>query len=177
MKKKLKDSSGLTLIEMLCAIPILILLCILANTGLNMAMTNLRERTAHSETQILFSSLTNALADKLRYCVVTEKASGDPKYVLSIGKVTVDDGKLVVEADGTKKKLLYDGAYGSDGTDEAATRYEVKEVTLTPTVTGDTATFTVTLEVQGASAATAHITAEREFTVRCLNPVKKEGTP
>lgn len=160
--------------EMLCVIPILILLCLLANTGFNMAVDSLRERTAGSETQLLLSSLSNALADKLRYCVVTEDASGGtPAYNWSIGEVEVTDGMVTVDG----KKLLFDGAYGNDGTYGADTRYTVETAEVTAATGGPRPIFTVKLKVRGMPDVTKHIEAETEFTVRCLNPIKKEVTP
>lgn len=171
MKKKLKDNGGLTLVEMLCVIPILMLLCLLANTGFNMAVDSLRERTAGSETQLLLSSLSNALADKLRYCVVTEDTSGGTNW--SIGEVEVTDGKVTVGG----KKLLFDGAYGNDGTYGADTRYTVETAEVTAATGGPRPIFTVKLKVRGTPEVTKHIEAETTFTVRCLNPIKKEVPP
>lgn len=176
MKKKLKDNGGLTLVEMLCVIPILMLLCLLANTGFNLAVDSLRERTAGSETQLLLSSLSNALADKLRYCVVTYTIDEDTSvktYNLSIGEVEVTDGKVTVGG----KKLLFDGAYGNDGTYGADTRYTVETAEVTAATGGPRPVFTVKLKVRGTPEVTKHIEAETEFTVRCLNPIKREVTP
>ena len=38
MRKKLKDSGGLTMVETLCAVVILVLLCLMLNSGLSMAV-------------------------------------------------------------------------------------------------------------------------------------------
>ena len=67
MTRKWKDSRGLTLVETLCAVAILVLLGLLVNTGLNLAMRGYRELTAQSELELLGSTLTSALADELRY--------------------------------------------------------------------------------------------------------------
>lgn len=180
MKKKLKDNSGLTFIEMLCVIPILLLLSLMVNTGLNMAMSSLRECTAGSESQLLLSSLSNALADKLRYCVVTDTtgpaapAGAPATYDLSIGVVDVTaDGKVTVDG----KKLLFDGAYGTDGTDGANTRYTAEKPEITVNTDDRTAIFMVKLKVYGTPDSIKNIEAETEFQVRCLNPIKKEATP
>ena len=61
------SSRGLTLVETLCAVAILVLLGLLVNTGLNLAMRGYRELTAQSELELLGSTLTSALADELRY--------------------------------------------------------------------------------------------------------------
>lgn len=185
MRKKLKDTGGLTFVELLCAVCILVLLCLMMSTCLNMAVNSYRSITAESEAELLVSSLSDALADKLRYCVVTEKTVitggiSTTTYPLSIGEVDLKDSKIIVrvkEKDATgaevekEKQLLPDGAYGED-TAYIGT-YEVKQVTGKPLVTYDPAanTFTVTFTV---TAEKAGISKTAEFTVRCLNPVKKE---
>ena len=139
MRKKLKDIGGLTMVEMLCAVVILILLVLMINTGIHMAIRNYYSLTSESETELLLSSLTDSLADKLRYAVVTKEtvtaadgASPVDKYTLFMGgeKITLDfaatgaslddlvglkDGMIVIkDADGAAdKKLLPDAAYGN----------------------------------------------------------------
>ena len=91
MRKKLKDTSGLTMVEMLCAVLILILLVLMINTGIHMAIRNYYSLTSESETDLLLSSLTDSLADKLRYAVVTKETVTDEsgastvKYTLFMG--------------------------------------------------------------------------------------------
>ena len=138
MRKKLKDTSGLTMVEMLCAVLILILLVLMINTGIHMAIRNYYSLTSESETDLLLSSLTDSLADKLRYAVVTKETVTDEsgastvKYTLFMGgeKITLDfaatgasldelvglkdDMVVVKSAEGAAdKKLLPDAAYGN----------------------------------------------------------------
>ena len=169
MIRKLKNSGGLSVVEMLCAVLILTLLCLMVNTGMQMAVKSYRDVTAESETQLLLNSLADALSDKLRFAVVTEKEDG--ATVCSIGEITVDDnGRVVTEeknADGTPasiKHFLPEGAYGNG-------RYEAETADVSCTVTGNVATFTVTLAVKEAAGT---IGAKTALTVRCLNPVKRE---
>lgn len=171
MRKKLRDSSGLTMVETLCAAAILVLLCLMMNTGIHMAVTNYRALTGEAEAQLLLSSLSDALADKLRYCVVTEKTDGSMEN--SIGVVTVADGTTpagvpagIVLVDG--KRLLPEGAYGLEG------RYQVTDASVTEPsyVAGVKPVFTVKLEVKDTQTS---LSKEASLTVRCLNPVKKEG--
>lgn len=189
MRKKLKDNGGLTLVEMLCAVAILVLLCLMMNTGIGMAVKTYRDITAESETELLVSTLSDILADKLRYCVVTEKTGTPTTYEYSTGNVDVDNGKLVVKvenADGTgttTKQFLPEGAYGVYGqfktsyienykvekTKDETTGIDIPIVTYDSTNNIFTVNFTVTAEKSG-------ITQTAEFTVRCLNPAKKEGT-
>lgn len=200
MRKKLKDNGGLTMVEMLCAVAILVLLCLMMNTGINMAVKTYRDITAESEAELLVSTLSDALADKLRYAVVTEKKdAGATEYTTFISKentidtsgnvsaVTLDAGQVKVDG----KRLLPEGAYGAwflpDGSHGATGsfasgyigEYTVEQVkddsgNEVPLVTynSTTETFTVKFTV---TAEEANITKTAEFTVRCLNP-KKEGT-
>lgn len=168
MIRKLKNSGGVSVVEMLCAVLLLTLLCLMVNTGIQMAVKSYRDVTAESETQLLLNSLADALSDKLRFAVVTVKGS---ESVCSIGEIKVDaNGMVVVEeknADGTaptQKHFLPEGAYGNG-------RYKAETADVACTVTGNVATFTVTLAVKEAAGT---IGAETELTVRCLNPVKTE---
>ena len=63
MRKKLDSSGGFTLVEMLCAVAILTLLCLMLGTGMQAAMETYREITAESETQLLLNTLVDANAD------------------------------------------------------------------------------------------------------------------
>lgn len=173
MRKKLKDTGGLTFVELLCAVCILVLLCLMMSTCLNMAVNSYRSITAESETELLVSSISDALADKLRYCVMTETPGG---YTCSIGEVGLDtDGRVTVTGSDPSdvRQLLPDGAYGASGDFAMGYigKYKVTTLDITPSVSGTEVTFEIKLEVQQVSGS---IGAEREFTVRCLNPVKKE---
>ena len=46
MKKKLKSSAGFSLVEMLCAVAVLMLLCVMLNSGLSAAMKTYYDLTA-----------------------------------------------------------------------------------------------------------------------------------
>ena len=50
MRRKVKDNSGLTLVEMMCAVLILVLLSLMLNSGLSMAIKTYQGVTAESET-------------------------------------------------------------------------------------------------------------------------------
>lgn len=166
MKSKLKNSGGVSVVEMLCAVLMLTLLCLLMNTGLQSAVRSYREVTAASEAQLLLSSLSDALSDKLRYAVVTQSGS---TFSCSIGEIKSDGkGMVVVEetdagGDPKSKPLLPGGAYGNG-------RYKAK-VEVTPSASGDTVTFTVTLTVEEEPDKTR---ASTVLEIRCLNPLKTE---
>ena len=180
MRRKVKDNSGLTLVEMMCAVLILVLLSLMLNSGLSMAIKTYQGITAESETQLLLSSLSDALADKLRYCVVYVDDAGD-YHSSSIGEVQAAGGKIVVyEPDtGEEKPFLPDGAYGNpDGfykgnyqvTMGSAAPGGADSATLRETYQKDTNSFTVRLTVKDVNL---NITKTRELTVRCLNPPKE----
>lgn len=169
MREKLRDSSGLTFVEMLCATAILVLLCLMMNTGIQMAVTNYRMLTGEAEAQLLLSSLSDALADKLRYCVVTVNGTSGVYTGCSIGDLTgiiSDPTTRHVTVNG--KELLPEGAYGLEE------RYQVTDASVTePAYTAGTRpVFTVKLEVRDTQT---NLSKKANLTVRCLNPVKKEG--
>lgn len=188
MKNKRKSTGGFTFVEMLCCVLILILLCLLANAGLRMAMKAYREITAASETRLLLGSLTDALTDRLRYAVVTKEAAGTYKDSLgtasapagtdgyTVSGIYADgSGRLVINSSGSALTLLPDGAYGVllDQTDpDGQRRYRISKVEIT--YSASARSFTVSLEVSETSGT---VRVSETFTVRCLNPLKEEGTP
>lgn len=172
MREKLRSTGGLTMVETLCAVVILILLCLMINTGIELTVKNYYALTSESETELLLVSLCDALADKLRYTVVTKEEGGSLSW--SIGDVTVDDGKVKVNGE----PLLPDGAYGDEGRylaepgdsssgkiisyDEATNCFQIDlKVTVKPTAPG--------YGVYGSS-----ISQSAKVSVRCLNPLRTE---
>lgn len=173
MRKKLQRSDGLTMVEMLCAVAILILLGLLLNTGLQMAVKSYHDLTAEAETQLLASTLMDALADELRYArnVTTEKktidgvetdalSTYDSGYKEAEGTlegtstIQITDGKLQINGN----RVLPDLAYGKDA-------YLVEQLEIT--CANDC--FTIRLKVKEAAG---DISTEAELTVRCLNGIK-----
>lgn len=170
MRKKLRNAGGLTLVEMLCAVAILVLLCLMMNTGMQMAVKSYDRLTAESETQLLLGSLSDALIDKLRYAVVTDTDT------LSIGEVRLEDGRIVVvEENGTVKQLLPDGAYGTDRWEydvELVKKEDGSKLQLYEYKDGK---FTVHFKIvwpKDESVSTQ--TPEGGLVIHCLNPVRSE---
>ncbi len=166
VKQKLQSAGGVTIVEMLCATAILIMLCLVMNAGVQLAMNSYLDETAESETQLLLSTLADALSDKLRYAVVTG-AEGDPKS--SAGEVTVDaDGRVTVGG----KALLPAGVYrrGKYMAEQPTVEIKlIKDASGTPTG----CYFTVGLKVKEKEASGGGaISAATELTVRCLTPPK-----
>lgn len=176
MKEKIENTGGLTLVEMLCAVVILVLLCLLMNTGMQMAARSYDRLTAESETQLLFGSLSDALTDKLRYCVVTENHDpagvGAPEYKYSIGALDVTSGMVLVGGD----KLLPDGAYGT-GRWEYSVEYIEEGGNKLPLVMYEKGNFMVNFKVvwEKDKSVSAQ-TPEGGLVIHCLNPVRSEDT-
>lgn len=188
MRSKLKDASGLTLVEMLCGTVILVLLCLVMNTGMHAALAEYRTLTSEAETRLLLSSLSDALTDKLRYCVVyTDKTTGAYKRC-SIGEIDASSGKLIIkETDATgvpvEKPLLPEGAYGELIGAERKYKVTVEAGSFTPDITAKdpadpesprTATFKIKLTVEETTGSISSKTPEEGLVIRCLNPVRKE---
>lgn len=175
MKKKLKSSAGFSLMELLCAVAVLMLLAIMVNTGLSVAMKTYFDLTAEAETQLLLNSLTNAVAGELRFA--HEAGVGEDGELTYNGghPITLKDGQLYVDGKELlpkeKKSTKRGGAY-KDG------EYRVEEMDIT--YNQSTACFTVKLKVGwtegGAKSRIVAETPEEGVVIRCLNPPeKKEG--
>lgn len=166
MRKKLRSAGGLTLVEILCAVAILVLLCLMMNTGMQMAVKSYDRITAESETQLLLSSLSDALIDKLRYAMKTESGAW------SIGKVELQNGRIVVvESSGAVKQLLPDGAYGTDRWEyqvKLAKKEDGSELQLYEYKDGK---FTVQFKIVWTKDESVSAqTPENGLVIHCLNP-------
>ncbi len=162
MRKKLRGEGGLTLVELLAAVVILILLGLLLNTGLQMAVRTYRAVTAQSEVELLLSTAVDALADDLRYARdVSADGVGFTYTSDSYGagtSLTVDENGQIL-ANG--KRVLPTGAYGLKGA------YRVKEMEIGYAEPNFTIELTITTKDEAISAGTS-------VTVRCLNG-KRDG--
>ena len=68
--KKLRNQKGLTMVELLATVVIVLLFSGLAAVGADAGVRSFRTSMADSQAQELCSTLTTALSDKLRYCTV-----------------------------------------------------------------------------------------------------------
>lgn len=156
MRRKLADESGFTLVELLAAVVILMLLGLILNSGLQMAVHSYQTMTAQSETELLLSTLADAVTDELRYADDVTEQDGVVTYTsASFGEgisLTVNDGQAVAGG----KKLLPDGAYGKG-------RYIVEALAVSYAKPN----FQVHLEVKEKDGT---ISAAADLTVGCLNP-------
>ena len=111
---KLRDQKGLTMVELLVTVVIVLLFSGLVAVGADAGVRSFRTSMADAQAQELCSTLTTALSDKLRYCTV----ENDPNRIFfqDVGYVdgTVDsvfsvndDGQLELD----KKRFLGKAAY------------------------------------------------------------------
>lgn len=68
--KKLRNQKGLTMVELLATVVIVLLFSGLAAVGADAGVRSFRTSMADAQAQELCSTLTTALSDKLRYCTV-----------------------------------------------------------------------------------------------------------
>lgn len=187
MRRKLKDTGGFSFVETLCAMALLVLLCLMMYTGIQMALKTYREITAESELRLLRSSLSDVLTDRLRYASVTgpdDGGGGITPRKCTFGTGIGAGGRLTgvaISADGMfmvdGKRVLSDGAYGEKIFGGNGRRYRVEaapggSVPLIKLIKyGSDHFFEIKFTVTDTRT---HISQAAELTVRCLNPVKKE---
>ena len=165
LRQKLRDSRGMTLVELTAAALVLSLLALLLHTGLLMAQSSYQTMTAQSESQLLLSTLTDLLSNELRYArdVVTDSGQLTRYTSVNYGRNTTLalSGQGQLEANG--RLMLSAGAYGSGDyrIDRCAISYEAA-----------TGIFQVTLRVAGPR----DISQETTFSIRCLNGGEEGGT-
>ena len=106
---KLRDQKGLTMVELLVTVVIVLLFSGLVAVGADAGVRSCRTSMADAQAQELCSTLTTALSDKLRYCTVENDKKRiffqDVGYVDgTIGDIfsVNDDGQLELN----KKRFL-----------------------------------------------------------------------
>lgn len=154
ISRKLRSRRGLTLTEMLVALAILGLVSGAIATGISSSLPVYQQSVALSESEVLTSTLAQALSDELRYArdIRTETGSADLKNYTSTlygagAAIAVSDGKLTVGGN----PLIGSGAYTSQKADVAIT-YVEPMFTITLTISQDTRTVRTS-----------------EFSIRALN--------
>ena len=111
---KLRDQKGLTMVELLVTVVIVLLFSGLVAVGADAGVRSFRTSMADAQAQELCSTLTTALSDKLRYCTVENDKNriffqdvgyvdGTVDSVFSVN----DDGQLELN----KKRFLGKAAY------------------------------------------------------------------
>ena len=114
--KKLKSKRGMTLVELLCGIVVLLLITSLLTVGARFAVKTYRTSMASAQAQTLCSTLTTAITDKLRYCG-NVSANGGRIFITDVGSVSgdeesggvfkIEDGEVLLGS----RKLLGSKAY------------------------------------------------------------------
>ena len=171
MKKKLRECAGFSLVEMLCAVAVLMLLCVMLNSGLSVAMKTYFYLTAEAETQLLLNSLTNAGAGELRFAY---EVNGDTNPTYN-GGLCLDHstGQILVKGGGEDKELLPKEKNGRGG---AYKNGDYRVETMEITYDKDTACFTLKLKVVWKDSGISAETPPEGVVIRCLNPPKEEET-
>ena len=115
--KRLGNSRGMTLTEVLCATLILLLISSMLTVGVSFGVRTYRESMALSEAQVLCSTLTSSIRDKLRY----SGDVGDNMFIQGVGSTgnggggsfaLNSDGEVVIlTADDEEFKLLGSASY------------------------------------------------------------------
>lgn len=171
MKKKLRECAGFSLVEMLCAVAVLMLLCVMLNSGLSVAMKTYFDLTAEAETQLLLNSLTNAIAGELRFAY---EVSGDTDPTYNGGlRLDHSTGQVLVVGGGEDKELLPKEKNGRGG---AYKNGDYRVDTMEITYDKDTACFTLKLKVVWKDTGISAETPAEGVVIRCLNPPKEEET-
>lgn len=165
LRRKLRARRGLTLVEMVAATAVLALLALMLHTGLLMAQNSYRQMTGESERQLLVSTLSDLLANELRYArdTITDGEKLTRYTSVNYGRNTTltlnDQGQL--EASG--HLMLSAGAYGNGS-------YRIDDYSIT--YNKASGLFQVAFTVTGGGEGTN----ETMFSVRCLNGGEEGGT-
>ena len=77
---KLRDQRGMTLTELLCTIIVMLMVSALMAVGVGFSVRTYRSSMQRSEAQVLASTLTTAISDKLRYCG-SVSSTGDKIFI------------------------------------------------------------------------------------------------
>lgn len=166
LRRKLKSSRGLTLVEMVAAAGVLALLGLMLNTGLFMAQDSYNKMTGEAESQLLLSTLADLLSNELRYArdVETDGSGNLQRYTsVNYGRNTTLTLNENQQLEANTRQMLSGGAYGN-----GAYRIETWSIVYDEAA----GLFTVQLKVTGRNS----ISNETEFSVRCLNgAVGEEG--
>lgn len=158
IRKRLKCSRGMTLVELVAVAGVLTLLALLLNTGLIMAKDSYNQISGDAESQLLVSTLNNLLSNELRYArdIITDEDKNLQRYTsVNYGINTTlslnEDGQL----EANLRRMLSSGAYGNGD-------YRIQSLDITY---DGVQVFHVSLLVVGKGS----VNNKTSFSVRCLN--------
>ena len=170
--KKLRGSRGVTLTETLCTVLIVLLISAMLAVGVRFAVRTYRESMELSETELLCSTLTAAISDKLRYSgevgqnmfiqgVGTTDSGGGGSFAIS------DDGEVVIQTTDSKEFRLLGSASYPQG---LRVRTTGTGETGFISYSAETGIFTVSFAIADAQG---NILKETCFDVKRINAGKK----
>ena len=161
----LRTQSGFTLVEMLCAIIVLLLISGLMAVGVQLATNTYAKEVSYSEAQVLCATLRTNVSDELRYSGTTtvsdtgEISFFSQNYGEGVSFSTNEDGHVLLG----ENKLLSDKAYP----------YATKAYVNVTSYDATTRIFKVSVEVTDAQGSTL---ATSDFEVGQLNkPAQTSG--
>ncbi len=165
---RLRNKQGMSIVELLSAIIVMLLVTVVLVTGVKLGVKAYTKSVSMSEAQVLCSTLTTIVSDDLRYAgtVYPNNKAADGVDVLKLfvqGKgegyyTQNDDGQVVFHRDTEgDAKLLGKGSYP----------YGLK-ANVTVTVENDT--FTAVVEV---TSKTDNVLSQNTFEVKPINGMKK----
>ena len=107
-----RKKSGFTLVEMLCAIIVLLLISMLMAVGIKTAVTAYEKEVTHSESQILCASIRTVVSDELRYSGTTEKSGKtitffSQTYGKAVSFTSNEDGQVLLGGNKILAKKAY----------------------------------------------------------------------
>lgn len=161
--QKLRNNHGVTLMELVCTILIMLLSTAAVTVGLGAALKTYRNCMEASEAQMLCSTLSTAISDKLRYCG-TVRVEGDGTlsqiFIQNYGKVDADEKALRVE-DG--KIMLGDAKLVGSGVYPRGLKVSAFELAYAE----KTGIFTITLRISDSDGNT--LAENNNFQVKKIN--------
>ena len=169
--KKLRGSRGVTLTETLCTVLIVLLISAMLAVGVRLAVRTYRESMELSETELLCSTLTAAISDKLRY----SGEVGQNMFIQGVGTTDSgggsfaisDDGEVVIQTtDSEEFRLLGSASYPQGLRVRTTGTGETDFISYS----AETGTFTVSFAIADAQG---NILKETCFDVKRINAGKK----
>ena len=161
--KKLRGRRGVTLTETLCTVLIVLLISAMLAVGVRFAVRTYRESMELSETELLCSTLTAAISDKLRY----SGEVGQNMFIQGVG--TTDSGgggSFAISDDGEEFRLLGSASYPQGLRVRTTGTGETGFISYS----AETGIFTVSFAIADAQG---NILKETCFDVKRINAGKK----
>ena len=163
--KKLRSRRGMTFMELLCSVVILLLASALIAVGARFCVKTYKDSITLSQAQTLCSTVTTAISDKLRYCgTVTQDSEGGVTqiFIQNVGSVEGDEQKEAFGLNDSGQVMLGSSKLLST----AAYPEGLKVANLTLDYDGTSRVFTISFQIENSGGETL---AETEFQVLRIN--------